>query len=101
MASLSITEYQHAERGPEGTLQVPLEIGTVTRTARTLSGASAQSNAFQTTTRYLRLCSDTACYYRLGTNPTAITATDTYLPAGVIDYVAVPVGQSYKIAAIT
>lgn len=100
MSSLSITEYQHVERGPGGTLPLPFEDANVVRQARSLSGSSAQSNVFSTYTRFIRLCSDVACYYNLGTNPTA-AATDTFLPAGVPDWVAVPVNQSWRIAART
>lgn len=99
MARLNITEYVNAEQGGAGTLQIPLDNGNVTRQSVSFA-ASVQSNAFQSNTRYLRLCADTACYVRLGTNPTAITLTDTYLPANVVDWVAVPVGQSFKIAAV-
>lgn len=81
-------------------MPIPLEDSNVVRQARSLSGTSAQSAAFAATTRMLRLCSDTSCYYTLGTAPLAAT-TDTLLPAGVVDWVAVPVGQSYKIAART
>lgn len=103
MSFLSITEYQHAERGPEGTLQVPLEINTVTRQRRELSATAAGSAPFQSTTRFVRLCADVACYYAFGVDPIpSLSPTNgSYLPAGVVDWVAVPVGQSYKVAART
>ncbi len=99
MAALSIVEFKLVEVGPTGPLPIPLGPPLAGQTL-TISGTSGQSTAVQAATRFVRLCSDTACYYTIGTNPTAAT-TDIYLPAGVIDWIAVPVNSAYKVAART
>lgn len=66
--------------------------------AVTISGTSAQSSALNSKTKYVLLCTDTACHIRAGSNPTAVT-TDFLLPANVIVPYTVQGGD--KIAAIT
>ena len=62
-----------------------------------IGGASAASSAFAAKTRAVRIVSTTACHYVVGSDPTA-TTDDTYLPAEVVEFVAVGGGQ--KIAFI-
>lgn len=69
---------------------------------------SAQSAAFQATTKLLRLCSTTRCWYNLALNPTAAATggganQGVLLEAGAVEYVPIPpvaVGASWKVAAI-
>ncbi|UMO75994.1 hypothetical protein [Planktothrix phage Pra-JY27] len=65
--------------------------------AVTTSGTSAQSAAFGTQTRMVRLCATQAVYFRVGQNPTAIN-TDTLLPANTVERVAVKPG--WRVAAL-
>lgn len=62
-----------------------------------IGGSSTQSAAFATSTSRVRLSATGACHIALGTNPTA-TATSTYLPANVVEFVEVLGGE--KVAVI-
>lgn len=73
-------------RSPENSPQV-----------RTLSGSSAQSSAFGTTTKTVRVVSDTDCWIAFGASPTATTSS-LYLPAKFPQVFGVVGGQ--KLAAI-
>jgi len=67
----------------------------------TISGTSAQSAALNTATKIIRVCSDVACYIKVGANPTA-AAGDHYLPANAPEYLLLESpGAGHKIAAIT
>lgn len=59
--------------------------------------ASAQSDAFQDNTRFIRVHTDVACYYKIGSNPTAV-ATEGRLAANQTEYFGVNGGD--KIAVI-
>ena len=98
--AFTITEFQHAERGPEGTLQMPLW-GSPTPVEQTIASAAThqESAAFAATTRYVLVCADAAFYYTFGTAPVATTSKG-YWPASVPMFVSVPVGQSYKISIL-
>ncbi len=66
----------------------------------TVSGTSAQSAAFGSSTSEVRVVSTTNCHISFGASPTA-AATDNngiYLPAGVVEYFHVTPGQ--KLAVI-
>jgi hypothetical protein len=67
------------------------------------AGATTQSTAFNAKTRFVRLHTDTICCYEIGTNPTAVAigaGMTSRLAAGQTEYIAVPVGASFKVAAI-
>ena len=67
----------------------------------TISGTSAASAVIHATEdRVVRIVSQTACWYSIGTAPTAVadTAGSTYLPADAVEYIAITAGD--KIAAI-
>lgn len=74
MATLWITEYRNLGQTANGnnTIQAPVEPG-LAEQAITITGASAQSAAFNASTRFVMLHTDTACYLSWGTNPTATT----------------------------
>lgn len=63
-------------------------------------GGAAQSNAFATNTRLVRLHADTICYVKFGTNPTAVTATDARLAANQTEYFAVQPGDGMKLSVV-
>lgn len=60
---------------------------------------TTQSAAFGANTRVLRIVSDTACFFRVGADPTAVTAEPEFLPANTIEYFLVQPGD--KIAFVT
>ena len=62
------------------------------------TGTSAQSSAVATATTLVRVVATTACFIKIGTNPTAVADTSMYLPAGIPEYFGIEGGQ--KIAAI-
>lgn len=66
----------------------------------TVAGTSAtHTNAFGSQTHVVRLSGTTALRYAVGAPASvAATATSTYLPAGVIEYIQVRPGE--KVAAI-
>lgn len=62
------------------------------------AGASASTAAFGSQTYQIRVCSTAAVNYRVGDGTVTAVATDTLLPANVVEYVTVTPGQ--KLAAI-
>lgn len=64
---------------------------------KSMSGVSAASTAFGANTTVVRLVCDEAINYVLGAAPVA-TATDTYLPGNVVEYIRVEPGE--KVAGI-
>ena len=57
--------------------------------------ASAQSAVWASTTREIRIVSNTNCHINIGQNPTAAATDDNgfYLPANVVEYLHVTPGQ--------
>lgn len=100
MATLFVTEFAAADFAvPEHgaapvALQPPVAEQAVSFTTTT------QSSAFSAETRIVRLYSTADCHVAFGTNPTA-TTSKMKLKADSPEYFAVPVGQSYKVAAVT
>jgi hypothetical protein len=62
-----------------------------------IGGASAQSNAFSSATRFVRVHADAACRVAFGADPTAL-ASSTRLPANGTEYFGVK--PEHKIAVI-
>lgn len=60
--------------------------------------ASTVSTAFAGQTRQVRVAATVACRIRVGDGTPTAAATDTYLPANVVEYLDVTPGQ--RIAAI-
>lgn len=99
MAKLYITEYAAVGGGMDGqpsaiAYEPPVASQTVTFTTTT------QSSAFNAITRFVRIHTDAICSIEFGTNPTATTSTRR-LAADATEYFAVPVGNSFKVAAVT
>lgn len=65
----------------------------------TYTTSSVQSTAFGANTRVIRVVADTASFFVIGANPTAVTATPEFIPANTIEYFFVQRGD--KIAFIT
>lgn len=57
----------------------------------TISGANAAAPAIAAGYSVVRVAANTDCYYRIGTAAAATTAS--YLPAGVVEYIRVNVGD--------
>ncbi len=71
----------------------------VDQTAIAVSASSAQSAAFQPSTKLIRINCDVVVSFVVGVNPTA-TANNARLPTGVVEYFQVN-GSQMKIAFIT
>ena len=98
MATLYISEYSASSFFLSGKeLQVVQEPPTAEQTVA-IAGASAQSSAFGSATRIIRVHTDAICSVLVGSNPTATTAKKR-LPADHTEYFAVQPGD--KIAVIT
>lgn len=63
-------------------------------------GAEADSAAFNSRTRFIRVQCDAICSIAIGTSPTASTST-LRLPAESVEYFAIPKGENYKISVIS
>lgn len=99
MATVYISEYPSL--AAEGSFGHGLSMGNEPSTAEqtvVIGGASAQSSAFNTTTHFVRIHTDSICSVSFGSNPTATTTTKR-LAANQTEYFAVRPG--HKIAVIT
>lgn len=99
MAHLNITELANQGRDTNNNLLPVMQMPAITVQDIAIGASSTQASAFQSQTGCIRISCDIPCAYLVGTNPTA-TAQSTYMPAGTVEYLAVPVGQSFKIAVI-
>jgi hypothetical protein len=95
MATVYITEFRDVGRA--GDIQAPEQPPYAEQTVA-IGGASAQSSAFSTATRLIRVHADAICSIAIGENPTA-TATKARFAAGQTEYFTVLPG--HKIAVIT
>lgn len=97
MATLYVSEYSQAGTAGPGMLPVAAEPGATTQTVA-IGGTSAQSSAFGTTTRFVRVHTDAICSIAFGSNPTATTAK-LRMAANQTEYFAVRAGD--KVAVIS
>lgn len=95
MANLQIEEFSTMGRNGVPVPQYPpLAIQAVA-----IGAGSTQSSAINAATRFVRLTAFAACYFKVGTNPTAVAdATSTSLASGTIADIGVQAG--HKIAVI-
>lgn len=98
MATLYISEYSRQGRDSAGFLiqgaaQEPANVDQVV----TIGASSAQSNAFNAGTTFIRVHTDAICSVTIGANPTA-AATNKRLAAGSTEYFGVQPG--HKLAVI-
>lgn len=99
MAKVYISEYVRAGIGLNGQmLPVGEEPSVVEQTPVAIGGASVQSAAFGSTTKFVRIHTDAICSIAFGSNPTA-TSNSKRLAANSTEYFAVYPGQ--KVAVIT
>lgn len=100
MAKLYVTEFSDIGQTVRGASQIAaVNSGTVDQTPVTFS-TSTQSAAFNAATVLVRIHTDAICSIAFGTNPTA-TTSNFRMAADQVEYFSVPVGQSYKVAAVS
>ncbi len=63
------------------------------------TSTAVASSAFGVQTYQIRVAAPAACFYKVGDGTPTAAATDSYLPANVIEYVKVTPGQ--KISAFS
>lgn len=98
MAVVYITEYANLPLDAQNrVLHIAKEPGVTTQTV-TIGGASAQSAAFNSLTRYIRVHVDAVCSIAIDSNPTA-TTSKARMAADTTEYFAVTPG--HKLAVIT
>ena len=97
MATLYIEEFASLPALSNGqAIQAGLQPSVAAQTVA-IGAASAQSSAFNASTKFVRLHTDVVCSYLFGADPTA-TATSPRMPADATEYFAVIAGQ--KVAVI-
>lgn len=68
------------------------------------SSSSVTTAAFLSTTRLVRVVCDVATHYAFGTTPTASATNSALIPAGAVEYFAIPApvqgGATQKVAFI-
>ena len=96
MATLNITEFGRLPRGAKGELMPMGDCSDIIAEQKITYTSSAQSNAFNAKTRYIRLYPDAKAHIAFGTNPTA-TDTSFPMPANQAEYVRVE--RESKVAA--
>jgi len=93
-----ITEYSDMGGAKGNVVQVGLEDDTAVDQDVTFTATSAQSAAFASTTKFIRVELDETGHIAFGSNPTAVTAQSKRLLADKPEYFGVVGGQ--KIAAV-
>jgi hypothetical protein len=103
MAFLNVTEYAEIAIGPAGRVgQMPVS-PKIASYGVANAGASTQGPVVNAKTRVLRLQADTVCCYEVDINPTAVAigaGMSNRLAVGQIEYVTVPQGAGYRVAAV-
>lgn len=97
MANLIVTEY--ASLGSDiGASRVPVAAEPAVTTQTVTFTTTTQSNAFNASTRFVRLIADANCHLLFGPNPTATTSHQK-VTANTVEWRAVNPGD--KVAAVT
>jgi hypothetical protein len=95
-ATCKISEYSNMAVD-EGGRVVPVAQEPAVAVQEVTYTTSAQSSAFNASTRFIRIVCDAKAHFEFGTNPTA-AATDPYLAPDAPEYFAVPRGSAYEVA---
>lgn len=98
MATMYVTEYADFPHMPNAIVMAN-EPGT--DQVVTYTGTAGSSTAFLNNTRYVRVHVDGIASIKFGTAPTAVANTNKRLTAGQTEYYSVPMGQAYKVSAVT
>lgn len=96
MSTVSVTQFSAVAQAANGSLMCPQAPFVATEDINA-STTSAQSAAFDSQTRFVRIVSDANVRVRIGSNPTAV-ATDMPIRADMPEFIAVVPGD--KIAVI-
>lgn len=99
MSTLYVSEYADVGRAG-GIIPVGSEPST-DQTPVTFTASAGQSAAFKNNTTMVRIHVDGIASILFGTNPTATANTNKRMTAGQTEYFTVPLGQAYKISAVT
>jgi hypothetical protein len=97
MAVLYITEYALLARDEDGHVIQAGQEPAVTDQKVTFTGGVAASAAFNSSTRFVRLYSDTAGYIVFGPTPVAVTVDDTPISATTPEFFGVKPGIKVSI----
>ena len=98
MATVYISEYAGQPIDRNGQLLPAGEEPALAYQTVAIGGVSAQSSAFNSKTKFVRIHTDAICSIKFGTSPTAV-ATETRLAANTTEFFGVQLGQ--KVAVIT
>lgn len=97
-AKCYVKEYNSMGVATNGQPQVANEPAVTDQTAVDFSGGAAQSAAFNSATRYIRVWCDAQASFLVGTNPTATNAMSP-LSASLPEYFGVKAGQKISVVA--
>ena len=100
MATLFVTEFQHASAAGPGNTPMPMAMQEPLAEQAVSFTTTTASSAFNAATRFVRLYSTADCHIAFGTAPTATTGK-MKLKADSAEYFAVQPGASIKVAAVT
>ena len=98
MSILYISEYTEAGIF-QGNMRPVVDEPSLASQALTYS-TTAASTAFNAKTRIVRIHTDSICSIKFGTGTPTAATTDIRLAANQTEYFAVPLGKSFKVAAI-
>lgn len=98
MATLYVTEFPSG--GRDHGASVPVAFAPAIQNNNVAIGAEAKSAVFATNTRLVRLHTDTICFVKFGTAPTAVTATDARMAANQTEYFFVTPGSGMKLSVV-
>jgi hypothetical protein len=99
MADIYITEYAALARDAHNYHIAAGREPSIAEQKIAATGTTAQSNALNALTAFVMVHATAAAHLAFGTNPTAVV-TAHRIGAGETRFYGVPVGQSFKIAAI-
>lgn len=99
MPTLSISEFEFQGANEGKSLNQIVRMPSTADQSITITGASAQSVAFNAATRVVRLVADQACRVTFAVSPVAV-ATSMLMPAGGVEYFGVVKGSGLKVAVI-
>lgn len=100
MSKLYVTEYASIVPQQLGSVIPICDSPPLATQVLDFSGGHAESSAFNAKTRMIRLSPDAICSYLVSSGGTAAGTSDSRLAAGAVEYLGVPIGQSFKISAI-
>lgn len=92
-ATCKVSEYRTLAQNANGDL-IPVALEPAVTTQTVTYTTSAQSAAFNSATRFIRVVCDAKAHFTISTAGTNATANSPYLPADTPEYFGVSAGQS-------